>query len=314
MSETGNSEIRIADRRPLTPELRGPIVRWHMERGLTPAADDDWVELLCGDANLSLNSDRIVVAAPPTAAKIGELIDVGHARQVGTLLPPSPFASPPDKSVPGTAMTAFDAALEAGPVRMLFAPRLDYDGERWVAVWEQPYAGPAYGTLLAELETIYPDEGDPSRMVELARAALGELAAVPTLAARHDSTLEPSTVVGVIWRVRGAGPLVVLPLIVVLQWALALRDAALLDELDAALAPVTELERWRETCRVVRGHLGTSQRVIEAIESGPGVLQTELAVRLELDAVFMRELAWVLEWARVIRREKDGRSNRLYPA
>jgi DNA-binding IclR family transcriptional regulator len=51
---------------------------------------------------------------------------------------------------------------------------------------------------------------------------------------------------------------------------------------------------------------------VDAIRSEPGVKQTELADRLTLEKDLVREIMWVMWWSQIVRREKDGRSYRLY--
>ena len=169
-----------------------------------------------------------------------------------------------------------------------------------------------YDELLAQLETMYPDKADPAEMVRVARAALPHLADVPAAALGQNVSLAPQTSSGIIYRAGRGGRFLLLPIVVLLNWAAATRDLNLLAEVEQAVNRVPELMPWADACATVRDRTGAVAKMDRALRTSPGIKQSDLAEILDLDKKLVQEILWVMDWARMVRREPDGRSYRLY--
>lgn len=312
-------EVRIIRRLPIGEDLQAAAERWHAQRESRSPVKGDWLELVCAYGNDPEGlRGQIRVTVPPCSTVSGELIDLHDAEHLATVLPSPPSElleqaeDPRAARAEGGGIGTSDAR-EHGFVLMLLAHRLERDDGGWVAHCDRP-ARTAYEQMLGELEAMYPDGGDPAQMARVARAALREIDGLPVLAARDVASLEPESTAGVVWRVRAGRRLVVLPLLVVLHWAVATRDPAVLDEFDAAVARLPDPTAWRDASATVRERFDPADKIVDAVNSTPGVLQSEVPIQLGLDKELCRELMWVMVWARVVRREKEGRSYRLHPA
>jgi hypothetical protein len=202
-------------------------------------------------------------------------------------------------------------AHEDPPQRLSLAHRLDRTARSWAAHCERTPVD-RYDELLAQLEAMYPDKADPTEMVTVARAALPHLADLPAAALGQDVSLAPQTRSGIIYRAGPGGRFLLLPIVALLNSAAATRDLNLLAEVEQAVNRVPELMPWADACATVRDRTGAVAKVDSAIRTSPGIEQSDLAKILDLDKKLVQEILWVMDWARTVRRERDGRSYRLY--
>jgi hypothetical protein len=273
MSAAARDEVRIIDRVPIGEGLRSLADRWHEQRRAQSPVDAGWVELVCVyDDDPDGRQQQLRLAVPPTAAGAGDAVDVHDTEMLGWITPVAPGLRPPAALAAGQPPDTVDNAecREIAPLtQMRLAHRLEGSEHGWAAHCDRP-AQNHYDELLGQIEAIYPDEGDPAEMARLAHATLSHLDELPALAVSHNSGLEPESAAGAIWHLRRAERNVALPVLVVLQWALANRDRGLIAELDAAIGAHEELTAWHPVCATVLERIDTAELMIDAIGSEPG--------------------------------------------
>ena len=258
-----------------------------------------WIELICaypGGSSVP-GEDSLHLAIPQCSVAVSDSVNLGEVERLG--LDMGSFSGGPgseDETPP--------------PRQLMLAHRLDWEEGRWVARCDQPLLG-GYEAMLEELERWYPDGRDPSGIVTAASGMLSVLGEAPGLAARYQATLEPVTSGGIIWRGRGV-KFVLLPVAVLLQWAVARQDPDVIAEVQGAVAGVPVLASWLEACAQARESLATAQRLLTEIRGKPGIRQAELPDATGLGRQVIGEVLWTMEWAQVVRRERDGRTYRLY--
>jgi DNA-binding transcriptional regulator YiaG len=258
----------------------------------------------------------IRLAAPPSDVAVGDIIDVVDAESLGMILPSSAAEQSDEADVQLTERTELPSvgcvdAYEDPPQRLLLAPRLDRTARGWVAHCDRPRLD-RYDELLAQLEAVYPDMADPAEMVTIARAALPHLREIPAVAVGQNVSLAPQTSGGIIYRGGRGGRFLLLPIVVLLNWGAATRDLDLIAEVEEAVNRVAELRPWADACATVRDQTEAVAMLDRAIRTSPGIKQSEFAEVFDVDKKLVQEILWVMDWARMVRREPDGRSYRLY--
>lgn len=311
------ADCRIVEYGAITPGLASAVRHRQREQSGPSSINDSWLELICVDGDGGSNERHVIrVAAPPCDVSVGDLIDLDDTETLGMTLtsPPADLIDVGGVQLTGATELSPASSLredEGPPQTRLLADRLDRTPQGWVAHCDRTPSG-RYDEFLIQLEAMYPDIGDPTDQVTLARAALPYLREVPVVALSQNILLEPQTSRGVIYRHGRGGRFLLLPIVVLLNWGAAKGDVALIAEVEQAVNRVPELSAWADACATVRDRTEAVTTIDRAIRSTPGIKQSDLAERLEFDKELVREIVWVMNWARTVRREQEGRSYRLF--
>jgi hypothetical protein len=91
-------------------------------------------------------------------------------------------------------------------------------------------------------------------------------------------------------------------------------DVEALEEIRQLLIGIRGVKSWAKEIADQITHVGDIRAVLNAIAATPGVLQSELRAKLGPAGQFVSGICHSLERVGRIRREKKGRSYRLYPA
>jgi hypothetical protein len=246
---------------------------------------DSWMEVAAVAA--SDPSWRIRLRVATAAVNVGDTLRLGRAKHVGTLMP---------------------GPLDDGE-HIYECDRLDGEAGSWET--ECDWSKETLANLAERIRHGY-HEGDRDEIVELARRALAGIVEGSAEFELGPLPCDPRTTDHVMYQF---GPIdAVGPLVVLVQMALAHSDTAMLSHVRESAARIPRMHGWVEACDLSASRLGQVEDVLAVVAANPGIKQTEIGPALDMDPALARSIGYMLHWAGRIGREKDGRTNRLYPA
>lgn len=170
------AELRIVERRAITPALASAAAEWHAARSTPCSVNESWLELVCAYGEEPPRGSQVIrLAAPPSDVAVGDFIDLDDTESLGMILPNPPAELFDVGSVQLTGRTELPSvgrrhAREDPPQRLSLAHRLDRTARGWAAHCERTPVD-RYDELLAQLETVYPDKADPARQNGISSSA-----------------------------------------------------------------------------------------------------------------------------------------------
>jgi hypothetical protein len=94
--------------------------------------------------------------------------------------------------------------------------------------------------------------------------------------------------------------------------AVILGDSAALRRIGSVVESMPELARWQEWVDVAEQDLQLVRAIRQLVLDEPGVIQSSLGKRIGIETRRASEFSYQLEQAGLLRREKSGRSYKLF--